>query len=292
MKLTFPNGEHADVELEPGELVLGSGVGSRVTLPASGLSGKHLQINRDRRGMCMKVLADGASVFLNARPVRKLAWLRAGDLVCVGQVKVELSESDPQVIERNIPPNPPAVTETMRLVGHKVVLRGLTGSHHGRSYSLTEPRTLGRSAAADIRFDDPSMAERHAALELHEDHVVLRALDPKAVTFVNGVSVRDAVLANGDLLVIDQHRFVLEAPGLPPRGQHGYAKPTASQHTQTFQAIKTPAPAPRSENARPEPETEPAGDDGSTGLWWLICAAAVLAAALTALLYYNPSLGG
>ena len=96
--------------------------------------------------------------------------------------------------------------------------------------------------------------------------------------------VRDAVLAPGDQLVIEQNRFVLEAPGLPPRGQDGLGKGAANTHTQTLRAVDVPVaedpPAPdRGEAPR-------ARDPGS--LWWLIAAATILAAALTMLLVYAP----
>ena len=126
--------------------------------------------------------------------------------------------------------------------------------------------------------------------------------DPEPLTFVvravgnggesslvNGVPVRDAVLSPGDQVVIDQHRFQLEAPGLPLRGQMDAAKPAATAHTQTMKAVRVPVardPAPAAEPAAAEP---PQKDPGA--LWWLIAAATVLAAALTALLVYAPRAG-
>lgn len=284
MQLTFPNGEHADVPLQ-GEITIGSRPGNRVTLREAGLAPLHASIVSDRRGLWLRVPDGVPGVHLNARPVRRLAQLRAGDLVCLDRLRVIVRADDEPAIDRRVPGSQPSsMNDAQRVAATRVVLRGLSGQHFGRTYTLTEPRVIGRSSAADIRLDDPAVAERHAVVELHGDRVVLRALGGDG-SHVNGVAVRDAVLSPGDQIAIDQHRFVLEAPGLPYRGQAAGQKPQAATHTQTIKAVKVPVasdPTPSRPDAPSGPERDPAS------LWWLIAAATVLAAALTALLVYAP----
>lgn len=287
MQLTFPNGEHPNVPLQ-GEVAVGSRAGLRVSLPGSGLAAHHASFTSDRRGLWLRVPAGAPGVHLNARPVQRLAQLRPGDLVCLDKLRVVVQADDEPAIERRIPASAPAaMNEAQRVAAARVVLRGLSGQHFGRSYTLTEPRTLGRAPSADIRLDDPAIADRHAVVELHGDRVVLRAVgNGGESSLVNGVPVHDAVLSPGDQLVVEQHRFVLEAPGLPLRGHSGAGKPVATTHTQTLAAVNVPVardPVPGPEPAAPAP---PARDPGA--LWWLIAAATVLAAAMTALLVYAP----
>ncbi|HQZ31251.1 MAG TPA: FHA domain-containing protein [Arenimonas sp.] len=288
MQLTFPNGEHASVPLQ-GEVTVGSRAGSRVCLAGLGLAPHHASFQQDRRGLWLRVPAGAHGVHLNARPVRRLAQLRPGDLVCLDKLRLVVRADDEPEIDRRIPPAAPgAMSEAQRVSASRVVLRGLSGQHFGRTYTLTEPRLIGRAASADIRLDDVAVAERHAVVELHADRVVLRAMG-NDVSQVNGVPVRDAVLAPGDQVSIDQHRFVLEAPGLPARGQLGGQKPVPTTHTQTMKAVRVPVandPAP----ALAEPSPAPAKRD-PVALWWLIAAATVLAAAMTALLVYAPRMG-
>ena len=72
---------------------------------------------------------------------------------------------------------------------------------------------IGRSAAADLRLDDPSVSRRHA-LVVSERPRALRVLDDRSL---NGVRVNDervewARLVDGDELAIGRYRlFVLEA---------------------------------------------------------------------------------
>jgi hypothetical protein len=296
MQLTFPNGEHASVPVEPGEIAIGSRSNLRLSVPGQGLAPHHASLFSDRRGLWLKVLGDGASVHVNGRPVRHLALLRMGDLVCLEQLRMQVSAPSTPPIETRIPTAaPPALTDAQRLAASRVLLRGVSGSHHGRSYTLTETRVIGRGNGADIRIDDPALAEKHAQVELHGDKVVLRALTNDEGTLLNGMPVHSAVLAPGDQICIDQHRFVLEAPGLPTRGQAAHQRPAQVSHTQTMKAVQVPGAEPprsrRSQSQESGPQPSEASPSSSS-LWWLIAAAALLAAALTALLVYAPRFPG
>lgn len=71
---------------------------------------------------------------------------------------------------------------------------------------------IGRSVAADVRLDDPSVSRRHA-LVVSEPDESLRVLDDRSLNgvFVNGDLVEWGKLENGDELAIGRyHLFVLE----------------------------------------------------------------------------------
>lgn len=71
---------------------------------------------------------------------------------------------------------------------------------------------IGRSVAADIRLDDPSVSRRHALIVSEPDES-LRVLDDRSLNgvFVNGDLVEWGKLADGDELTIGRYRlFVLE----------------------------------------------------------------------------------
>jgi hypothetical protein len=72
---------------------------------------------------------------------------------------------------------------------------------------------IGRSLAADIRFDDPTVSRRHALIVRQPDGV--RVLDDRSLNgvFVNGERVEWRVLEDGDEIVVGRHRlFYLSAP--------------------------------------------------------------------------------
>jgi len=290
MQLTFPNGEHPGVAFDHGELSIGSRQGQGICLPGHSLAPHHVSLVSDRRGIWLRVPAGTPGVHLNARPVKRAALLHVGDQVCLEKVQIVLGENNAGLIDRKIPAVAPAsLGEAQRVSASRVVIRALSGALYGRSFTLTEPKVVGRAPDCDIRIDDPALAERQAQFELHTDKVVLRAMGDSEFTTVNGVPVRDAVLSPGDQIVIDGHRFLLEAPGLPARGQAGVRGAGAMAHTQTMKSVKVPGPYTPAPGADDPPEAPSPADPGA--LWWLIAAAAVLAAAMTALLVYSPSLG-
>jgi FHA domain/Zinc-ribbon containing domain len=66
---------------------------------------------------------------------------------------------------------------------------------------------IGRSLAADIRFDDPTVSRRHALIVRQPDG--LRVLDDRSLNgvFVNGERVEWSTLTDGDEIVIGRHHL-------------------------------------------------------------------------------------
>ena len=82
--------------------------------------------------------------------------------------------------------------------------------------ALTKQWTrIGRSLAADVRFDDPTVSRRHALLVRQPDGV--RVLDDRSLNgvFVNGERVDWRAVKDGDEIVVGRHRLTfLEVPRL------------------------------------------------------------------------------
>lgn len=66
---------------------------------------------------------------------------------------------------------------------------------------------IGRSLAADIRFDDPTVSRRHALIVRQPDGV--RVLDDRSLNgvFVNGERVEWRALTDGDEIVVGRYRL-------------------------------------------------------------------------------------
>jgi predicted nucleic acid-binding Zn-ribbon protein len=66
---------------------------------------------------------------------------------------------------------------------------------------------VGRSLAADVRFDDPTVSRRHALLVRQADGV--RVLDDRSLNgvFVNGERVEWRMLEDGDEIVVGRYRL-------------------------------------------------------------------------------------
>jgi pSer/pThr/pTyr-binding forkhead associated (FHA) protein len=64
---------------------------------------------------------------------------------------------------------------------------------------------IGRSMAADVRFDDATVSRRHALVQMGEDGV--RVLDDRSLNgiHVNGERVERSLLRDGDQVAIGRH---------------------------------------------------------------------------------------
>jgi pSer/pThr/pTyr-binding forkhead associated (FHA) protein len=68
---------------------------------------------------------------------------------------------------------------------------------------------IGRSLAADVRFDDPTVSRRHALIVRQPDGV--RLLDDRSLNgvFVNGARVDGKALSDGDEIIVGRYRLSL-----------------------------------------------------------------------------------
>ena len=78
-----------------------------------------------------------------------------------------------------------------------------------RTVPLTREWTrIGRSLAADVRFDDPTVSRRHALIVRQPDGV--RLLDDRSLNgvFVNGSRVEGKALQDGDEIIVGRYRLI------------------------------------------------------------------------------------
>jgi len=83
---------------------------------------------------------------------------------------------------------------------------------HGelQTVALTREWTrIGRSLAADVRLDDPTVSRRHALIVRHPEGV--RLLDDRSLNgvFVNDKRVESKILRDGDEIIIGRYRVTM-----------------------------------------------------------------------------------
>jgi pSer/pThr/pTyr-binding forkhead associated (FHA) protein len=86
-----------------------------------------------------------------------------------------------------------------------------------RTLALTREWTrIGRSLAADVRFDDPTVSRRHALIVRQADGV--RVLDDRSLNgvFVNGTRVEGRTLDDGDEILVGRYRLRFFSVAAPP----------------------------------------------------------------------------
>lgn len=259
LKLRFPTPDVPELPLDIGVHGIGRGAQGGLAPVPEGEAPK-VRFNVDRRGVWLSVGEGIEGVHVNGRQVRRMAMLRTGDAIFVDGLELRLVSTAPalDIVSQDV---------TDDDADPRIVLRGVGGRYHGRSFTLDKPRLVGRHSDADIRIDEPGFADRHARLERVGTLVRLTDLGSADGSVVNGEAMRDAILQAGDQVVFDaHHRFVVEAPARA-------AQVSGYDHSAAPQPLIDDASARR----------------GGLPLPWLLLAAVVLAGLLGALLLFGAA---
>ena len=176
-------------------------------------------IRVDRCGTWLSVVEGVRGVHVNGRPVRRCALLRAGDSVHVDGSEIVLTApvAERDGVGKGSGPGNTG-TPLAAAADPRLVLRGVGGRHHGRSFTLDQPRTFGSGDSADICMDGTCLeggdgVPRLARIGWEGGQVVLRAAAGEDDVMVNGMACREAVLRPGDQLAFATgQRFLVEAP--------------------------------------------------------------------------------
>lgn len=285
MRVYFPNQEHPDVLIAPGDTTMGSASDNTIMVKGNGITPHHAILSVSERSIVLGVKDAQARIHVNGRAVREKALLHLGDVVSLDTVTFLLKPDRDDSIRTQLPQaesaKADAVDDDKATRAHrlppKVVLRGVSGSYFGKIVPVRGRLTIGRGSECDLILDEAEMSRRHAVIENAGDGIYLRDLGSANGTFVNGVQVRDAVLYPDDQIAFDRNRFLLEAPSLPQRENAPSASAGEVNITQTMRAVPKPEVAPVAAVA----------ERNRNDVWWLIAAAALIAIGIATLLYVN-----
>lgn len=255
LRLRFPDAAPSDLVLEPGVHTVGRGDDGR--LGPAARADAALQVCVDRRGAWLQVRDGVRGVHVNGRPVRRMALLRAGDVVFADGSELLLIGEAP----------PARRADDAAMAESRAVLRGVGGLNHGRCFALEHRCVIGTARECEVRIEGPAVGERQIVLEPDGGAVVMREVGERAACAVNGHPLREARLGPGDQLVVGaHHRFVVESSS-PSNGRR------IERNAAEFVAIDEPEPA--------------AAPARRWRVPWLLLAAVLLSAALSLLLLYG-----
>jgi hypothetical protein len=200
----------------------------------------------------LDVLPDANRIYVNARPVRERAMLRAGDTLSVGDCRMLLCAEEPPA-GRSSPEMPDQGRCT-------VALRAVAGPLSGEVWPLADRLEFGPKGR--VSLDLPQGEAITLAIGWRSGRLCMETgqpLDARYPVRVNGIPVQQTVLLPGDQVGLGTHRFLIDAPGLEREPE----------------IVLPPEPA----TPLPEDLAGPRGE-----VWWLIATAAVLALGIALLL--------
>ena len=87
-------------------------------------------------------------------------------------------------------------------------LSALSGSLGKSDFPLAELLSIGRDASNPICIADPAVSPRHCQIAREQQSFILTDLDSESGTFINGIPVKQRVLASGDQIAVGNSLFV------------------------------------------------------------------------------------
>jgi hypothetical protein len=244
MRIEFVNRQRDALDWDGAPWRVGSGSECELRLAEPGVATHHLTLRADRRGIVLEVTPGAGHVYVNARPVRERALLRAGDSLGVAQCQLRLC-GQPRSSDRT-----PTTRATV------ASLRALAGPLSGRAWRIdADGLTLG--AGETVPLAAPDGAAARLELRWHEQTLQLDAtVSGDSVVRVDGRPEQQVVLHGGEQIAIGPHRFTVDLASEPP-------------------GTAPPAPEPPADIDEAGPRAE---------VWWLLATAAALALLIALLL--------
>jgi len=217
MKLHFPHGDHADVELVNGHYTIGGSAEADIRLEDKGLSDIHAKLTIADNECEVSIDNAARLISVNGKLVKDKKEVREGDLMIAAQVHMKMISS---VVEEEEDDNRTRV----RMALPKFILRGVSGAYFGKTYPLRGSTIIGRHSECHICVNADGISRKHVQIDADPNGLTVRDLGSSNGTYVNGKKVEECDLKVGDELKIDNIRFLVQTPGMTDPALDGSAK--------------------------------------------------------------------
>ncbi|HEY0230427.1 MAG TPA: FHA domain-containing protein [Dokdonella sp.] len=264
MKLTFPGGEHAPLELSEGTTRVGSAADCGIVLAVAGVTPYHAELVLNAGAASVRPLAGAAPTVLNGRQVERESPLKPGDLLLFGRVGCSIVASERRAAAVPAPAAKAPVDDDgrtrVRATLPRFMLRGVSGATFGKTFAVTDNAVIGRQPDCDIAVPAEEISRHHVRLRVTPEGLLVEDLGSANGTFINDKRVQSGLLKPGEELRLDTVRFLLVTPGMDARQQSAPSRADVVEE----------APA-----------------AGRSPLVWVVVAVVVLAAAFGAARYFG-----
>ncbi|MGD8861328.1 MAG: FHA domain-containing protein [Myxococcales bacterium] len=247
---------------EQERILIGRGAGADVRIADLTVSERHATVALDRGHWTVVDHDSTNGTRLNGAPVTpgRKTRLTSGDVLGVGLYELSF--------ESGIPTQPITAERTSELArrlfrtsrqgagvgGPRLVV--LAGPATGQSLEVPPPPArliVGRDEGCQLSLDDPDVSREHMELVRDLDGVLARDLESKNGILIDGKSVAQRRLRDGDELTLGGTRLLFEEPAEEPM------EALTAEQDRALSADEIPAPPqPPTESAAKAPQTAPA----------------------------------
>lgn len=208
LKIQFKNGGGAPVMLEAPGKTIGQGGANDIVIDEPGVNGFHADIKVEGQVATITDINTKTGTFVNGDAISGPTNLRAGDVIKVGSVELDVLEEGAGADKTLVLSG----TALLEVGSDSWSLVADTGPEKGQVIPIVERTEVGRALECDISVLEPSLSRKHAELEVDGNKLIIRDLGSVNGTYVNGEKVDEAELKEGDVLNFHQIRFIVSAP--------------------------------------------------------------------------------
>lgn len=231
LKLQFRDRRKEAVWLVDKSFTIGKNASNSLMIDDASVQEHHAEIIQKGDQIALLDRSNKNSIKVNGTPVKGQVAIKAGDVITLGNIELELI--DPKSATHNAAPAPSGSKDGWALTCNA---SWMPKSH----FPIHDKVVIGRDPGCDIHVALDHLSRRHVEIEIRSNQLVLKDLGSANGTFVNGNRVDEATLRPGDKIKLDVLTFEVNGPAHDPH-----------------KTIIRMAPAVKSESA-PTPSEKPA----------------------------------
>ncbi len=194
----------------PGKTI-GKGSANDIILEEEGVNTFHADLKVEDEIVTLSDVGTQTGTYLNGKVLTAPAILRAGDVISIQGVELEISEADASMPE----------SKTLVLSGAALLELGVggwsiiadSGPEKGQVIAIKQKTLIGRALECDISILEPGLSRQHAELDIVDDEMIIRDLGSSNGTYLNGNKITQSVCRQGDVLQFERIKFIVQAPG-------------------------------------------------------------------------------
>jgi pSer/pThr/pTyr-binding forkhead associated (FHA) protein len=216
--VTAPPGQARTYSVTKEQLTIGRASANDVVVNDSGVSRLHACLRRVQKGFEIEDLGSTNGTWLMGQPIKR-APIRIGQTIVFGNSTLRLREATAQVLEVPSPQTVDELTNDLASSALEVELPDLSQPRlvintPMRTWEITltaEATMIGRAGSCQVVLDDQSVSHQHARIIRQKDRFILKDLDSRHGTWLQGQRIEQHELRPGDSFRIGNAMLVYKA---------------------------------------------------------------------------------
>lgn len=210
LKLQFRDRRKEAVWLVDKSFTIGKSASNSLMIDDASVQEFHAEIIQKGDDIVLHDRSTKQTIKINGTPMKGRSPIKAGDVITLGTVELELV--DPKSGTHK--PNPASAAPAASKDGWALTCNAswMPKSH----FPIKDKVVIGRDPGCDIHVAIDHLSRRHVELEIRSNQLVLKDLGSANGTFVNGNKVDEATLRPGDKIKLDVLTFEVHGPAHDP----------------------------------------------------------------------------